>query len=109
MQVIKLKCPDARVCIRAIVHVCHCVFIFVCICACAYECVCLRGNICSFACMCVSVRQNVHASLWGALGCVLICADVCVCQRARAHACVLMHVIASIILLSMSLQISRIH
>ena len=62
---------------------------------------CARGNICSLACMCVNVRDNVHARSCGAYGYVCVCASM--------HACVLMHVIVSIMLVSMSLQISSIN
>ena len=58
---------------------------------------CARGNICSLACMCV----NVRACSCGAYGYVCVCASM--------HACVLMHVIVSIMLVSMSLQISSIN
>ena len=81
MKVIELKCPDAWVCVCMFATVCLYLRMCVCLRGCA------RGNICSLACMCVNVRDNVYARYacsCGAYGCV----RMCVCVRQRARMCV---------------------
>ena len=63
---------------------CACLPLCVYICACVCLRGCARGNICSLACMCVNVRDNVYACSCGAYGCV----RMCVCARQRARMCV---------------------
>ena len=63
---------------------CACLPLCVYICACVCLRGCARGNICSLACMCVNVRDNVYACSCGAYGCV----RMCVCVRQRARMCV---------------------